>query len=144
MNTVLVRSGLSVSRIGPSPASRPQPLFRPRHRFRTQPLSVSGSSARSVESMLETRCGVWASPLTRRLADRISRNGFVILRAADSPPVALHTASRRRSYIRLQAGERMPEEDFHLSDQDALSGAPIVADATEMAFISGPCVKTHG
>jgi len=39
------------------------------------------------------------------------------MRAADSPPVALHLASRRRSYIRLQAGVCLPEEDFHLSDQ---------------------------
>lgn len=32
------------------------------------------------------------------------------------PPVAPHLALRRRSYIQLQAGERLPEEDFHLSD----------------------------
>jgi len=44
------------------------------------------------------------------------RNGFVILRTGRSPPVALHPASRRRSYIRLQAGEGIPGEDFHLSD----------------------------
>src|SRR5271157_214676 len=31
------------------------------------------------------------------------RNGFVILRTGRSPPVALHPASRRRSYSRLQA-----------------------------------------
>ena len=40
----------------------------------------------------------------------------VILRMSCSPPVAPHPASRRRSYLRLQAGERMPEEDFHLPD----------------------------
>jgi hypothetical protein len=40
---------------------------------------------------------------------------FVILRTGRSPPAALHHASLRRSCIRLQAGERMPEEDFHLS-----------------------------
>ena len=34
-----------------------------------------------------------------------------------SPPVAPHPASRRRSYSWLQAGERIPEEDLHLSDQ---------------------------
>ncbi|MGE0132954.1 MAG: hypothetical protein AB7U82_33155, partial [Blastocatellales bacterium] len=27
-----------------------------------------------------------------------------------------HPASRRRSYLWLQAGERLPGEDFHLSD----------------------------
>ena len=41
---------------------------------------------------------------------------FVILRTGRSPPAAPHPASRRRSCIRLQAGERLPEEDFHLSD----------------------------
>ena len=41
---------------------------------------------------------------------------FVILRMDRSPPAAPHPASRRRSCIRFQAGERMPGEDFHLSD----------------------------
>ena len=35
--------------------------------------------------------------------DTPGRNGFVILRTGRSPPVALHPASRRRSYSRLQA-----------------------------------------
>jgi len=42
---------------------------------------------------------------------------FVILRMDRSPPAAPHPTSRRRSCSRLQAGERIPEEDFHLSDQ---------------------------
>src|SRR6185503_736663 len=42
------------------------------------------------------------------------------LRTERSPPVAFHPASRRRSYLRIQAGERMPEEDLHLSDQTPL------------------------
>ena len=42
---------------------------------------------------------------------------FVFLRMDRSPPAAPHPASRRRSCSRLQAGERIPEEDFHLSDQ---------------------------
>jgi hypothetical protein len=41
---------------------------------------------------------------------------FLIVRTGRSPPVALHLASRRRSYSRLQVGEHMPEEDLHLSD----------------------------
>src|SRR5258707_12889434 len=57
---------------------------------------------------------VWASPLDRRLARRYGRNEFVILRMALSPPVAPHLASRRRSYIRLQAGVGLPGEDLHL------------------------------
>jgi hypothetical protein len=39
---------------------------------------------------------------------------FVILRTGRSPPAALHPASRRRSCSRLQAGECLPGEDFHL------------------------------
>jgi len=42
---------------------------------------------------------------------------FVILRTDRSPPAALHLASWRRSCSRLQAGERIPGEDFHLSGQ---------------------------
>jgi len=42
---------------------------------------------------------------------------FLIVRMDRSPPAAPHPASRRRSCSRLQAGERMPEEDFHLSNQ---------------------------
>jgi hypothetical protein len=59
---------------------------------------------------------VQASPFARRLAEASSRIEFVILRTGRSPPVAPHPASRRRSYFRLQAGERLPEEDSHLSD----------------------------
>src|SRR5437660_2508766 len=40
-----------------------------------------------------------------------------ILRAAHSPPVALHPALRRRGYSQLQAGVCLPEEDLHLSGQ---------------------------
>ena len=39
----------------------------------------------------------------RRLAATYRRIGFVLLRAARSPPVAPHPASRRRSYLRLHA-----------------------------------------
>jgi len=44
------------------------------------------------------------------------RSEFVILRTGRSPPAASHPASWRRSCIQFQAGERMPEEDLHLSD----------------------------
>ena len=49
--------------------------------------------------------------------DTSGRIEFVILRTGRSPPVASHPASRRRSYIRLQAGERIPEADLHRSDR---------------------------
>ena len=42
---------------------------------------------------------------------------FLIVRMDRSPPVASHPVPRRRSYSWLQAGERIPEEDFHLSNQ---------------------------
>jgi len=44
---------------------------------------------------------VWVSPLMRRLTATYGRNVFALLRTASSPPVALHPASRRRSYLRL-------------------------------------------
>lgn len=41
-------------------------------------------------------------PLQAKLAVTPRRIEFVILRTASSPPVALHPASQRRSYLRLQ------------------------------------------
>jgi len=46
----------------------------------------------------------------------LGRIEFLSVRTGRSPPTALHPASWRRSCIRLQAAERMPGEDFHLSD----------------------------
>ena len=63
------------------------------------------------------RQAFWASPLGSRLADWPGRNGFVILRTAHSLSVTLHLLSQGRSYLPLQAGVCMPEEDSHLSDQ---------------------------
>src|SRR4030042_6886213 len=53
----------------------------------------------------------------RRLATPQGRILFVILRTACPPPVALHPASRRRSYLRLLGLGIIPEEDFHLPDR---------------------------
>ena len=56
----------------------------------------------------------------------VGRIEFVNLRMDSSPPAAPHPASRQRSCIRLQAGERIPEGDFHPSVQYykcALAGA---------------------
>ena len=74
-------------------------------RFCTLPLS---STAPRFRSRLRLRmAGSSIAP---------GRIEFVILRTGCSPPAALHHASLRRSCIRLQAGERLPGEDFHLSD----------------------------
>jgi hypothetical protein len=61
-----------------------------------------------------TRTRVWASPFASRLATPSGRIEFVILRTVRSPPVAPHPASRRRSDVWLQTGERMSEKDLHL------------------------------
>ena len=80
-------------------------LMHPCRRFRTLPLS---STAFRFRFRLRHRYA--GSPITP------GRIEFVNLRTGRSPPAALHPASRRRSCSRLQAGERIPEEDFHLSD----------------------------
>ena len=70
----------------------------------------------------------------RQLSGRIA---FVILRTDRSPPAAPHPASRRRSGSRLQAGEGVPEEDFHLSDQmrfQAQLAAPMDAREASLAL----------
>src|SRR5436190_23874499 len=69
------------------PAFRPQPRLPSTGRF-TSRLSAGGCFQ--------------ASPRMSRLATASRRIRFVILRTASSPPVALHPASRRRSYLRLR------------------------------------------
>src|SRR5262245_28868977 len=54
-----------------------------------------------------------------RQSTRPNRVHFM-LRTERSPSVAPYPASRRRSYFRIQAGERVPEEDLHLSSQTPL------------------------
>jgi hypothetical protein len=64
-------------------------------------------------------CGTiasWASPFASKLATASGRIEFVILPTSSSSPVALHLASRRRSYLRLSKPGRAPSEDFHLTD----------------------------
>ena len=79
----------------------------PRRSFDTLPISSTGPPPfRAVQ----------ASPFPSRLAGFTRPNQVRFLRTGRSPPVASHPASRRRSYIRLQAGERMPERDSHPPD----------------------------
>jgi hypothetical protein len=49
-----------------------------------------------------------------------------------SPSVALHPASRRRSYSWLQAGVGLPEEDLHLPEQNTLARAPTPAEPGDL------------
>jgi len=66
--------------------------------FRPQPRGPSAS--RFVSRLSASGC-FQASPRMSRLATVPRRIRFVSLRTAGSPPVALHPASRRRSYLRL-------------------------------------------
>src|SRR5205814_10557018 len=75
------------------PAFRPQPRLPSTGRF-TSRLSAGGCFQ--------------ASPRMSRLATASRRIRFVILRTASSPPVALHPASRRRSYLQLQSPRPAP------------------------------------
>jgi hypothetical protein len=76
-------------------------------------------SAHRISRRIGSRLHHWlaGSPV---LAGRIE---FVILRMDRSPPAAPHPASWRRSCIRLQAGERIPEGDLHPSVQLLLTCA---------------------
>ena len=89
--------------------------FRP---FRLQPPDVvkgneSGfvalpyrTAPRAVAVSPRPRRVIWASPLHSRLATTPGRIEFVIiLRTSRSPPIALHPASRRRSYVWLQSSD---------------------------------------
>src|SRR5713226_6454603 len=81
-------------------------LTHPRGRFITLPLTATGFPNPLGSGLRLSHAGSSAAP---------GRIEFVILRTGRSPPAALHYASLRRSSIRLQAGERLPGEDFHLS-----------------------------
>src|SRR5215831_6132983 len=68
--------------------------------FRLQPRGLPGhrcSHHASVSSDFRT------SPCMSRLVAAPRRIEFVLLRTNSSPPVALHPASRRRSYLRLRS-----------------------------------------
>ena len=90
------------SRAGlPASCNRPSEPSVSNHRPAPMAALAPNPSAPSASLAYAT---VWASPLGRRLARRYGRIEFLIVRMARSPLVALHPASRRRSYIRLQAG----------------------------------------
>ncbi len=78
------------------------------------PPSLSHPTPQRVGLPTRVGPGFATESQARQLSGRIA---FVILRTDRSPPAAPHPALRRRSCSRLQAGEGVPEEDFHLSDQ---------------------------
>ena len=77
------------------------------------PTYLATPSCRSVSNHVNCRIiayhhasvtrGFRTSPWNRRLAAVLRRIEFVCLRTNSSPPVALHPASRRRSYLRLRS-----------------------------------------
>ena len=85
-----------------------------RRRFRTLPLSSTGFPLARVKT----------SPVGGRLVSRSGRIEFVVLRMDRSPPVALHTASRQRSYLQLRAGKRLARKGLAPFNSCAPTGAP--------------------
>src|SRR5690606_8950272 len=76
-----------------------------------------------------------------------AESSSLTLRTGRSPPVASHPLSPRRSYLQIQAGERLPEKDFHLSDQTHLqTHHPVPAAPTRSgrATRGGPAVLSRG
>src|SRR5882672_11227101 len=79
------------------------------------PPSLSHPTPQRVGLLTRVSPGFATESQARQLSGRIA---FVILRTDRSPPAAPHSAlADRCSCSRLQAGEGVPEEDFHLSDQ---------------------------
>ena len=110
MNSAWTRAGLSASCAWPSDHSASNHPTDPMTAFTRYP-SASWASG-LPRSGLRLECA--GSP------NGMAESSSLALRTGHSPPVAPHPASRRRSYHRLQAGERVPEEDSHLSDQTHL------------------------
>ena len=110
MNSAWARAGLSASCVGPSDRSVSNHPAGPVIALTHYP-SASRASGSPRSGLRLTLAG---SPRGK------AESSSLALRTGRSPPVAPHPASRRRSYHRLQAGERVPEEDLHLSDQTHL------------------------
>ena len=81
------------------------------------PLSHGSLSHATPQRLGLLPCGSPGFALASQARRNTGRIEFVILRTGSSLPVAPHLVSRRRNNSSLQAGERMPEEDFHLSNE---------------------------
>ena len=100
------RSGLPASWIWPSDHSVSNHLTAPAIALARYPSALQASQDGSG-----LRHSLAGSP------DSPAESSSHMLRTGRSPPVASHPLSQGRSYFQLQAGERLPEEDFHLSNQ---------------------------
>ncbi len=102
----LVRAGLSASCAWPSDHSASNHHLGP-------PIALTRYPS-AWEAAGSHRFGL--RPLPAGSPHEQAESSSLALRTGRSPPVASHPASRRRSFLRLQAGERLPGEDLHLSD----------------------------
>ena len=75
-----------------------------------------------------------------RLATRSRRNRFVILRTASSPPVALHPASLRRSYLRL-LGCDQPRHGLAPCRQRVLADALMPGEGPASTSLARPALQ---
>jgi len=73
---------------------------------------------RGASSPPRDRCVIWVSPFASRLTTTTGRIAFVILRTSRSPPVALHLASQRRSYVRLRDSDQTSTRTYTSLLQD--------------------------
>jgi hypothetical protein len=106
VNSAWARAGLSASCAGPSDHSASNHPLAPPIALTRYPSAreAAGSHRFGLRRLLA------GSPHEQ------AESSSLALRTGRSPPDAPHPASRRRSFHRLQAGERLPEEDSHLSD----------------------------
>jgi hypothetical protein len=94
----LRRHELRLARGEGLPASRTRPCGS----FRLQtPGGLLSSLSHVTHQLDRLPLWVWTSPAARRLVTPSGRIEFVILRTDPSSPVALHPASRPRSYVQL-------------------------------------------
>ncbi len=107
MNTTWSRAGLPVSCIWPSDHSVSNHPAGPVIALTRYP------SASRISGSLRSRLRQYPAGSPPGKAE----SSLLALRTGRSPPVASHLLFRVRSYHWLQAGERVPEEDLHLSDQ---------------------------
>jgi hypothetical protein len=110
------------------------PTFRPQPR---------GSSDRSLYPSPQRRWLFQASPYMSRRATRPRRNRFVILRTVGSPPVALHLASLRRSYLRL-LGCDQPRHGLAPCRQSVLADALMAGEGPAIHDFAARNKKSRG